>query len=74
MLATYLMSPLSIITNLEKSCQFKLVRDFNSNIVNDLKTNKRIPITLYNKLLTFRDKGKEFELKGDLLKMITNKN
>ena len=25
-------------------------------------------------MLTFRDTGKEFELKGDLLKMITNKN
>ena len=24
--------------------------------------------------MTFRDTGKEFELKGDLLKMITNKN
>ena len=33
-----------------------------------------IPITLYNNLLTFRDTGKEFELKGDLLKMIINKN
>ena len=33
-----------------------------------------IPITLYNNLLTFRDTGKEFELEGDLLKMITNKN
>ena len=25
-------------------------------------------------MLTFRDTGKEFELKGDLLKMVTNKN
>ena len=25
-------------------------------------------------MLTFRDTGKEFELKGELLKMITNKN
>ena len=33
-----------------------------------------IPVTLYNNLLTFRDTGKELELKGDLLKMITNKN
>ena len=33
-----------------------------------------IPITLYNNILTFRDTGKEFELKGNLLKMITNKN
>ena len=29
---------------------------------------------LYEKLLTFRDTDKKFDLKGDLLKMITNKN
>ena len=73
-LASYLMSPLSKITNPENTTQFKLVKDSNSNRVNDLKINKTIPITLYNNLLTFRDTGKEFELKRDLLKMITNKN
>ena len=30
-------------------------------------------ITLYGNISTFRDTGKEFELTGDLLKMITNK-
>ena len=73
-LASYLMSPLSIGTNPEKTTQFKLVKDSNSNRVNDLKINNSIPITLYNNMLTFRDTGKKFELKGDLLKMITNKN
>ena len=73
-LATYLMSPLSKITNPENSSQFKLVKDHNSNRVNDLLIKNTIPITLYNNLLTFRDTGKEFELKGDLLKMITNNN
>ena len=73
-LATYLMSPLSKITNPENSAQFKLVKDSSSNRVNDLLIHNTIPITLYNNLLTFRDTGKEFELKGDLLKMITNKN
>ena len=73
-LATYLMSPLSKITNPENVSEFKLVKDSNSNRVNDLKINKTVPITLYNNMLTFRDTGKEFELKGDLLKMITNKN
>ena len=68
------MSPLSIITNPENTTQFKLVKDSNSNRVNGLKINNSIPITLYNNMLTFRDTGKEFELKGDLLKMITNKN
>ena len=71
-LATYLMSPLSKITNPENTSQFKLVKDHNSNRVNDLKINKTIPITLYGNILTFRDTNKQFELKGDLLEMITN--
>ena len=71
-LATYLMSPLSRITNPENASQFKLVKDFSSNRVNDLKINKKIPITLYGNMLTFRDTNKQFELKGDLLEMITN--
>ena len=73
-LASYLMSPLFKITNPENSTQFKLVKESSSNRVNDLLIHNTIPITLYNNLLTFRDTGKEFELKGDLLKMITNKN
>ena len=71
-LATYLMSLLSKITNPENTSQFKLVKDHNSNRVNDLKINNPIPITLHNNLLTFRDTNKQFELKGDLLEMITN--
>ena len=39
-----------------------------------MKINNSIPITLHNNLLTFHDTNKQFELKGDLLKMITNKN
>ena len=73
-LASYLMSPLSKITNPENASQFKLVKDSSSNRVNNLEINKTVPITLYNNSLSFRDTGKEFELKGDLLKMITNKN
>ena len=68
------MSLLSKITDPENSNHFKLVKDSNSNRVNDLKINKTKPITLYDNLLTFRDTGKQLELKGDLLKMITNKN
>ena len=71
-LATYLMSPLSKITNPENSSQFKLVKDSSSNRVNDLKIHNSIPITLYGNMLTFRDTNKQFELKGDLLEMITN--
>ena len=71
-LATYLMSPLSKITNPENTSQFKLVKDSSSNRVNDLKINKTIPITLYGNMLTFRDTNRQFELTGDLLEMITN--
>ena len=73
-LATYLMSPLSKITNPENTTQFKLEKEPNSNRVNDLVMKNKIPITLHNNLLTFRDSGKVFELKGELLKMIINKN
>ena len=71
-LATYLMSPLSKIINPENKSQFKLLKDSNSNRVNDLLMKNKIPITLYGIIITFRDTGKEFELTGDLLKMITN--
>ena len=71
-LATYLMSPLSKITNPENASQLKLIKDPSSNRVNDLKIHNSIPITLYGNLLTFRDTGKKFELTGDLLERITN--
>ena len=71
-LATYLMSPLSKIINPENETQFKLIKDPNSNRVNDLLMKNKIPITLYGNMLTFRDTNKQFELKRDLLKMITN--
>ena len=73
-ISSYLLSPLSKVTNPEKTSQFKLVKDHNSNRVNDLLIHNTIPVILYNNLLTFRDTGKAFELKGDLLKMINNKN
>ena len=70
-LASYLMSPLSKITNPENTSQFKLVKDPSSNRVIDLKIHNSIPITLYGNILTFRDTGKKIEL-TDLLEMITN--
>ena len=68
------MSPLSKITNPDNASQFRLVKDSSSNRVNDLLIHNTIPITQFNNLLTFRDTGKEFELKGDLLNMMINKN
>ena len=46
-IASYL-SSLSKITNPENTSQFKLVKDSNSNRVNDLPIYNTIPITLYN--------------------------
>ena len=57
-LASYLMSPFSKITNPENTSQFKLVKDPSSNRVNDSKIHNSIPIILYGNLLTFRDTGK----------------
>ena len=73
-ISSYLLSSLSKITNPEKSTQFILVKDANSNRVNDLKINKTISVTLHDNLLTFRDTNKQFELIGNLLKMTTYKN
>ena len=47
--ASYLMSPLSKITNPENTSQFRLEKDHNSNRVNDLLRNK-IPNTLYGNM------------------------
>ena len=73
-IASYLLSPLAKINNPENSTQFKLVKDSSSNRVNDLLIHNTMPLTLHENLLTFRDSGKVFELKGDFLEMITNKN
>ena len=73
-LATSLMSSSSTLTNPENTTQFKIVKYSSSNRVNDLLIRNTIPNTLFYSLLTFRDTGKEFELKGDLLKMITNQS
>ena len=73
-LAAYLFSLLAKINNPENSTQFKLVKAFNSNRVNDLPIKNTIPNTLHDSFLTIRDTSKIFELKGELLKMMTNKN
>ena len=57
-LASYLMSPLSKITNPENTSQFNLVKDPSSKRVNNLKIHNSIPIILYGNILTFRDTGK----------------
>ena len=54
-LASYLIPPLSKITNPEHTSQIKLVQDPDSIRVIDLLINKTIPVTLYNNLLSFSD-------------------
>ena len=73
-LATYLMSPLSKISNPEKKSQFTILKEHNSNRVNDSLIKNTIPITLHGNMLIFRDTVNEIELKRDLLKMIAKKN
>ena len=73
-IACCLLSLLSKITNPDNSFQFKLVKEHSSNTVNDLLTNKTIPITVFIIFIRFRDADKKIELQGDLLKLITNTN
>ena len=49
-LATFLMSPLSKITNPENTSQLKLVEDSSSNRLNDLLIQNSIPITSQDNL------------------------
>ena len=62
-LSSYLMSPLSKISNPENTSHLKLVKYSSSSRVIDLLIHNTIPITLYNNILTFHDTGKEFDLK-----------
>ena len=62
-LATYLRTPASKITNPENTSQFISVKDSNSNRVYNLLIHNSIPITLHNNMLTFRDTNKQIELK-----------
>ena len=57
-LATYLMSLLSKITNPEKTSQFKLVKGSSSKRVNDVLIDNTITLTINNILLTFHHTGK----------------
>ena len=71
-IASYLKSPVSKITNPEHTSQYKLLKDPDSNGANYLLINNTIPVILYNNFLTFRDTDKNFELQEDLLKIMTD--
>ena len=68
------MSLLTTITNPENTSQFIPIKDSSSIRVNALLIHNKIPVTLFNYLLTFRDTNKQFKMKGVLLKMISYKN
>ena len=72
-MAFYLLPPSSNITNCEHTSQFELLKDPQTNRVNDLSLDKTKPVNFDDNLLTFFDTDKEFEMGGDRLKMITNK-
>ena len=65
-IAPNLLSPLYKKTHPDNTTQFKLLKNPNSNRVNDLLIHNSIPIFLHHKFLTFRDTGKIFELKRDI--------
>ena len=67
------MYPLCKITNPEHTSQFKLVNNPNLNRINYFLINTTIPVLLYNKLLALRETDEEFDLHGDLVKMMTKK-
>ena len=52
--------------------QFRLTEDPNSTKPNDLLINEKVPVTIFNNMLTFRDTNKVFTLEGDLYKVITD--
>ena len=52
--------------------QFRLIKDPNSTKPNDFLINEKVPVTIFNNMLTFRDSNKIFKLEGDFYKVITD--
>ena len=52
--------------------QFRLTKDPDSTKPNDFLINDKIPITIFNNMLTFRDTKKVFKIEGDLYKVLTD--
>ena len=72
MIAPYLATSLVNLLNAENKSQFKINKDNNSIRMKHLLIMGGIPVTLYSKMLNFRDCNKSFKLDGDLLETITN--
>ena len=73
-LASSLLSPLSEIAYAQHATQFKLIKYPEANWVKNLLITKTIPNMIYDNLMTLCDTDKNFELKANLLKKITNEN
>ena len=71
MIAPYLASSL---VNLSKGKQKSifLMKDHNSSRMNDFVIHGDIPVTLYSKMLAFRDYKRSFKLGGYLLRTMIN--
>ena len=72
MIAPYLASSLVNLFEPENKNQFKLTKDLSSSKMNGFLRLGKKPVTLYSKMLTFRDSNKAFRLDGDLFKTMTN--
>ena len=69
--APYLTSSLVNIFEPENKSQFRIIKDLNSTEMNDFPTNEGKPVTLFSKMLTFRNSNQSFRLDGDLLETMT---
>ena len=72
MIASYLTTSLVEVFKKDNKSQFWLRKDPNSTKLNDFLIHGNIPVTIFSKMITFRDSKKTFRLGGDLLKVITN--
>ena len=73
-ITTYLSSLSYKITNPNHTRHFKLGKNPDSYRVNDFLIKITIADTLFDNLLTFCDTNNYFELKGEILKMIIDRN
>ena len=68
----YLAKCSSNLTSLEERNQVRLLVDPRSDKVNDVMKSNTVPVSIYDKLITFEDSNKErLEVNGDLLEKIT---
>ena len=73
-IAPYLTTSLVEVFKKDNKSQFRLRKDPDSTKINDFLIHGSIPVTIFSKMIIFRDcnSKKTFKLEGDLLKVITN--